>query len=190
MTTLMEVLDRDGTLAKGVDQIVWMGGAVDVLGNLDPTTIDPVVANMHAEWNAFWDPYAVERAFQRFSGIQMFPLDISNTATITPDFLSALKQQGRAFRHSQLAYETYRLVENEPFYRLWDVTATCWLERPDLYIPAQPIPLMIEQWGYEQGSIHRPLDHRTEHTQNVFTDFADLPGFYRYILDLLATNGH
>ena len=189
MTPLIDVLSKDASLAKGVGQIVWMGGAIDVPGNLDPTTINPVVANKHAEWNAFWDPFSVADLFRHFAGIQMFPLDISNSAPVTADFLSALKQQGATYRYSQFAYEAYSLVTSEPFYRMWDVTATCWLTRPDLYTPAASIPLTIQQWGFEQGWIHRPLVPGAEKAQNVFSSFANLPGFYQYVLGLLATNG-
>ncbi len=189
MTPLIDVLLRDGSLASGVGRIVWMGGAINVPGNFDPGTINPVVANTHAEWNAFWDPYSVHDVFRRFSDIDIFPLDISNSAPVSAEFIASLKQQGQTFRYSQLAFEAYSLVVSELFYRLWDVTATCWLTRPDLYAPAQPMPLTIEQWGFEQGWIHKPLPPEEEKSQNVFSSFADLAGFYQYVLALLATNG-
>jgi purine nucleosidase len=189
LTPLIDVLQRDASLAKGVGRIVWMGGAINVPGNLDPSTINPAVANTHAEWNAFWDPYSVLDVFTQFGGINIFPLDISNAAPVSADFIASLKQQGQTFRYSQLAYEAYSLVVSEPFYRMWDVTATCWLTRPDLYSAAQPMPLTIEQWGFEQGWIHKPLPPNEEKSQNLFLSFANLPGFYQYVLALLATNG-
>jgi purine nucleosidase len=188
LTPLVTVLDRDQSLSRGVSRIVWMGGAINVPGNLDPSTIDPAVANKHAEWNAFWDPYSVHEILQRFSGINIFPLDISNTAPVNAEFLAALQKQGQTSRYSQLAYEAYSLVGAEPFYRLWDVTAACWLARPDLYSQFQPMSLTIQQWGFEQGWIRQPLHHGVKKTQNVFFSFADLPGFYQYVLHLLAAS--
>ncbi len=194
MTPLVDVLSRDASLAKGVAQIVWMGGAIKAAGNLDPNTIGKAVANPHAEWNAFWDPYAVADVFQQFQGVNIFPLDITNSASITPDFMAALQAQGAKYRYSQLAFDAYSFVSSEPFYSMWDVTATCWLTRPDLYTPPIPLPLMIEQWGFEQGWIHEPFVRTprlpaTEKLQNVFFSFADNQGFYKYVLELLATNG-
>ncbi|HEY1744024.1 MAG TPA: hypothetical protein VGG18_12725, partial [Granulicella sp.] len=98
------------------------------------------------------------------------------------------------YRYSKLAYDAYSLVASEPFYSMWDVTATCWITRPDIYTPATPLPLMIEQWGFEQGWIHEPLmrarsSPSTEKLQNVFLNFADNQAFYKYVLELLATNG-
>ena len=174
MTPLTHVLSKSALLINGVGQIVWMGGAIDVPGNLDPTTTNPRGANKHAEWNAFWDPYAVAEIFSVFSGIQMFPLDISNTAQVTTQFLDALEEQGKTYRYSQLAYEAYRLVTNEPFYRLWDVTATSWLTRPDLHTPSSAMSLTIQQSGFEQGWIHKPPTPRAEKQQNVFSSFSNL----------------
>ncbi len=191
LTPLIDVLQRDASLVGGVGRIVWMGGAINVPGNLDPNTINPAVANTHAEWNAFWDPYSVLDVFKRFSGINIFPLDISNSAPVSAEFIASLKQQGQTFRFSQLAYEAYSLVVSEPFYRMWDVTATCWLTRPDLYTAPQPMPLTIEQGGaFETGMrSHKPLPPNEAKSQNVFLSFANLPGFYQYVLALLATNG-
>lgn len=190
MTPLTDVLKTDPLLSRGVKQIVWMGGAIDVPGNLDPTTVNPAVANKHAEWNAFWDPYSVADAFAYFGDIRMFPLDISNSAPVSSQFLQSLAEQGKTCRYSQLAYEAYSLVTDEPFYRLWDVTATCWLTRPDLYTPPTSMPLTIQQWGFEQGWIHKPLTPGTEKLQDVYLSFSNLAGFYQYVLQLLATNGN
>jgi purine nucleosidase len=190
MTPLVDVLRDKPGLREGIGEILWMGGAINVPGNLDPATLNPTVANTHAEWNAFWDPYAVDEMLRTFGDMHLFPLDISNSAPVTTEFLQALEAQGKKFRYSQLAFEAYSLVVNEPFYRLWDVTATCWLTRPDLYTPSTPMPLAIETWGFEQGWIRPvPVGGGPTRSQNVFLSFSDQPGFYRYVLQLLATSG-
>ena len=190
MTPLVDVLGKNPLLAAGIDRMIWMGGAIKVDGNIDPTTTNNVVANKHAEWNAFWDPYAVHDVLNTFGSIQMFPLDISNSAPVSEHFRNALEAQGQKYRYSQLAYEAYSLVTKEPFYRLWDVTATCWLTRPDLYTPPTPMPLTIVQWGFEQGWIHKPSSAGAEKPQDVFFSFSNIRGFYQYVLELLATDGN
>jgi len=191
MTPLTDVLSNEPHLIEGVDKIVWMAGAINVPGNLDPQTLNPAVANTHAEWNAFWDPYAVNEILRNYGGIHLFPLDISNSAPVDQSFVDALQTQGKTHTYSQLAFEAYGLVANEPFYRLWDVTATCWLTRPDLYTPSTPMRLAIETWGFNQGWI-RPIADDSgigAKPQNVFLGFADQSSFYQYVLDLLATSG-
>ena len=183
-TPLTDVLRRRPELAAAIAQVVWMGGAINVLGNLDPTTLNPAVANPHAEWNVFWDPFAAQDGLEMFAGIHDFPLDITNLVPISKSFMAALQAQSVKHSFSQLAYDAYRLVTNEPFYDMWDVCATVFLARPDLYLPAQPLKLRVEQWGYEQGWLRQTND--ATNTQYVHLGFHDLDGFYNYVASQLA----
>jgi inosine-uridine nucleoside N-ribohydrolase len=182
-TPLTDVTSKRPDLIPALGEIVWMGGAIDVDGNLDPSTINPVVANKHAEWNVFFDPFAVHASLQSFRDIKVFPLDITNHAAITPDFMNTLKTQGQQSTFSQLAYEGYSLVSDEKFYDMWDVCATCYLARPDLYAPAQRSPLSVVQWGFEQGWLQKTA---SGNPQNLFLSFADQAGFYSYVTSQLA----
>ena len=185
-TPLTEVLTADPGLAQGIGQIAWMGGALDVKGNLDPSTIDPAVANAHAEWNVFWDPFAADEALATFGEIAVFPLDITDTAAITKEFMATLQAQGAEHSFSQFAYEAYGLVSDEPFYDMWNVTSTVWLDAPELYSAPRQTPLEVVQWGFEQGWLQPapPMSERPSH--NVYLRFADQPGFYDYVTTRLA----
>ncbi|MBV9878968.1 MAG: nucleoside hydrolase [Gemmatirosa sp.] len=193
LTPLTDVVSAEPALLAGIEQIIWMGGAIHVAGNLDPTTISPAVANKCAEWNAFWDPFAVDAAFRMFDGMRVFPLDITNDTPLTPEFMAALQQQGQTYRWSQLAYEGYSLVSAEPFYDMWDVTATCLLTRPDLFAPPHSASLAIQTWGFDQGCISSSsaTAHHTprRHVQELYLAFADKPGFYDYVLSVLRGPG-
>ncbi len=187
MTPLPAVLEENMELVQGIGRIVWMGGAINVAGNLDPKTVPPAVANKHAEWNAFWDPFAVEFALKWFGGINVFPLDITNGTPLTKDFMAALQQQGKQYRYSQLAYEAYSLVSDEPFYDMWDVTTACWLTNPSLYAQPTQMGLEIVTWGFEQGWLRSAIspNPKIKNTQNVFLSFQNQAGFYSYVLSLL-----
>jgi purine nucleosidase len=187
LTPLTDVLKADFKLIEGIAQVVWMGGAINVPGNLDPNTVPPAVANKHAEWNAFWDPYAVDFAFRWFQGINMFPLDITNNTPLTKEFMAALQQQGKQYSYSQLTYEAYSLVAAEPFYDMWDVTTACWLTNPGLYARPTLMGLAIETWGFNQGWITAPVSRnpKLKNSQNVFLSFQNKTGFYSYVLSLL-----
>src|SRR5262249_11995673 len=96
-TPLSNVLKRRPELAAKMGQIVWMGGAVGVPGNLDSTTVPTPPWNACAEWNAFWDPESVDWIFRHTTcPIVEFPLDITNHAAITPAFMSRLQTQSQA----------------------------------------------------------------------------------------------
>jgi inosine-uridine nucleoside N-ribohydrolase len=74
LTRHSDLLGED--LATGIARLVWMGGAVRASDNLDPSTIPPEIANPGAEWNAYWDPSAVDWIFQNTSfPIVLFPQD-------------------------------------------------------------------------------------------------------------------
>lgn len=185
-TPLTYVLGKRPELAAAIGQISWMGGALNVAGNLDPTTIPPQVANKHAEWNVFWDPFAADQALATLTGIADFPLDITNSAAITPEFMATLKAQGAAGdSFSQFAFEAYGLVAAEPFYDMWDVVATVWLGAPQLYSAPESTPLQVVQWGFEQGWMQSAPDSgRPAH--DVYLSFADQAGFYDYVTAQLA----
>lgn len=185
-TPLTEVLAARPELKQGIGQIAWMGGALNVKGNLDPSTIDPAVANAHAEWNVFWDPFAADEALASLGEIAVFPLDITDTAAVTKELMATLQAQSAEHSFSRFAFEAYGLVSDEPFYDMWNVTSTVWLEAPELYSAPHQTPLQVVQWGFEQGWLQPapPMSERPSH--NLYLSFADQQGFYDYVTTRLA----
>ena len=84
---------RKPQLTAGIDRVVWMGGAINVAGNLDPSTISQAVANKHAEWNVFCDPIAAQDGLDMIKEIHDFPFDITNGADSKP-FMARLAGAG------------------------------------------------------------------------------------------------
>lgn len=181
LTPVTELLKRCPELECGIESLVWMGGAVKgIQGNLDPATLPKVVANPYAEWNAFWDPSAVDWLLRNVGfPITVFPLNITNQASITPEFMSRLKEQEKC-RYSALAYQGYSLVAQEPFYDMWDVVTTCYLTRPDLFKNPESMQLGIATQGYYQGTL-APLS-TVPRSVDVVLDFACRSDFYDYVL--------
>jgi purine nucleosidase len=187
MTPIAMLLDRPdrAKLLSKIGRVVWMGGAVNVPGNLDPTTLPAGVANPYAEWNVFWDPFAADRVFRETSvPITLFPLDITNSAAVEPGFMAALLTQGKVHRYSNLAYQSYEFVAAEAFYDMWDVTATAWLARPGLYqVPtSMQISVVTADEGM-QGALVPAADGRAI---DVVLGFADQSGFYTYVAGQFA----
>jgi len=186
-TPLMAVLDQQPELEAAIGQVAWMGGALDVPGNLDPKTIDPSVANTTAEWNVFWDPFAADRALGRLRDVKVFPLDITNTASITAQLMAQLQRQGAAGdSFSQFAFEAYGLVSDEPFYDMWNVTSAVWLDAPQVYAAPETTALQVTQWGFEQGQLLRAPSGSKRPPQEAYLSFADRAGFYSYVAKGLA----
>jgi purine nucleosidase len=129
LTTLASALDIAPEIETKIQEIVWMGGALKVPGN-----VEKVFAPEHdgsAEWNAYWDPLAVARIWQTQIPIVLCPLDITNTVPVTADFIRQLAKQRRQ-PLCDLAGLCYALAIPQNYY-CWDVLATAYLVRPEWY---------------------------------------------------------
>ena len=112
LTTIAEVFKNHPELMKNVSELHWMGGAIDVPGNLDGSPEIPnKLLNDKAEWNVFCDPAAADWVFTNapFS-IYLYPLDISDK-TIPNDFITILNQK-KETPFSKIISECYKIVEN------------------------------------------------------------------------------
>lgn len=181
MTPLYNLLKEQPQLADAISRLIWMGGAVYVGGNLDPTTIPQEVANPKAEWNAFCDPYAIDWVFKNTDfPITLFPLDVTNQAAITTGFMANLAFQGRKYPYSALACQSYAIVAREAFYDMWDVVTTCYIPHPEFFVTPSKLKLSIVTEDYWQGSLYEDNQGREI---DVVLDLADANGFYGYVLE-------
>ena len=154
LTHLQLVLEREPRLESHIRDVVWMGGAVDVPGNLEAETLPGVPVGKRAEWNAFWDPFAVDWIFGNTSvPLTVVPLDVSDQARLSAEFLDGLEQAGRHSTAARLARDAYQLVLDQPMYRLWDMTAACFALHPEFFAKPKSMRLAVEVWGPEQGAL-------------------------------------
>lgn len=182
-TPIMNLLQQSPDLGAKIEQIIWMGGAINVDGNLDPTTVPNPPWNACAEWNAFWDAPSVDWVFRNTTcPIIEFPLDMTNQAAITTDFMETLAVQAKnGSRYSELAFESYMLVSYETFYDMWDVVTTCWLTHPEFFVPPATMKLAIDATlDATQGCIKQNPSGREV---QVVLNFAEegQQAFYDYV---------
>ncbi len=181
LTPLSDVLKEYPDLEKGIARLVWMGGAIHVDGNLDPNTIPAKIANPGAEWNAYWDPLAVDWIFQNTSfPIVMLPLDVTDKAPITDEFRAKLEQQAASHQYSDLVHQSYAMVRDDPYYEMWNTTTTAYLAHPEFFEEPETMRFSIENEGFDQGTIRKSPDGRCV---DVVLDFAQKEAFYRYLLE-------
>jgi purine nucleosidase len=180
MTTLRNGLEQNRGLEAAIERLIWMGGAIYVDGNLDPTTIPPQIANKKAEWNAFCDPFSVDWVFKNTKfPIYLFPLDVTDQAAITKSFMEQFGVQAEKFPYSKLAFQSYGLVANEAFYDMWDVLTTCYIPHREFFAPAQTMSLSIVAKGFMQGTLEQTEGGRSV---NVLLDLVQPDNFYAYVL--------
>ncbi|KAK9815788.1 hypothetical protein WJX72_009484 [[Myrmecia] bisecta] len=85
LTNLALALQLDSTLAGNLAELVILGGAFFVNGNVNPA----------AEANIFGDPDAAEYVFQQPVRMRVVGLDVTHTCTFTGGQLAAMRSRGR-----------------------------------------------------------------------------------------------
>ncbi|MGK7875219.1 MAG: nucleoside hydrolase [Xenococcaceae cyanobacterium] len=129
LTTVATALDLAPEIETKIKEIVWMGGALNVPGN-----VEKAFALEHdgsAEWNVYWDPIAADRIWQTEIPLVLCPLDITNTVPVTLEFIGQLAKQ-RRYPLSDLAGLCYSLAIPHNYY-CWDILATAYLAHPEFY---------------------------------------------------------
>ncbi len=105
LTNVALALTRRPDAARGIERLVWMGGAFSG-GNVTPA----------AEFNAWWDPEAAARVLQAGIELVIVPLDATRDATVGPAEIAQLAPEAGAmlayylrFYHGAYGVEECRL---------------------------------------------------------------------------------
>lgn len=177
LTTIAEAIALQPSIIKNIQEIIWMGGALQVGGN-----VEKAFALEHdgtAEWNVFWDAISAKRIWNTDIPITLCPLDITNTVPVTPEFIKKLTQQ-RKYPISDLAGMCYSLAIPQAYY-CWDILATGYLARPEFYtIEEQETDIIAT--GISQG---RTILKSGGKKIKVMTA-VDKTKFYDYVLEQFA----
>jgi len=177
LTTLAVALDMAPDIEAKISRIVWMGGALEVPGNV-VKDLEPDQDGT-AEWNAYWDPIAIQQVWNTNLPIIMCPLDITQHVPVTPEFIRRLSRQ-RQHPVSDLVGQCYALVIPQDYY-CWDVLATAYLARPEFFGVRERETAVITH-GASQGRIHpQPGGRRVMVMESVNTE-----AFYAYVLQQWA----
>lgn len=172
LTTIAAALESDPAVESKIKEIVWMGGALNVPGNVD--RIMEGGQDGSAEWNVYWDPPAAGRIWETEIPLIICPLDITNHVPITQAFVRRLARQ-RQYPVSDLAGMCYALVMHQDYFA-WDVLTTAYIGKPELF--------QLREWeteiiltGPSQGrTLVRPGGRKI-----MALDKVDLDQFYAYI---------
>jgi purine nucleosidase len=177
LTTVAAALHAAPAIEEHIAEIVWMGGALDVPGNVD-AGFEPA-HDMSAEWNAYWDPSAVEQVWRTGIRLVVCPLDLTNRLPVTSHFARRLSAR-RRYPLSDFAGQCYALVAHG-YYYFWDVLTTAYVGRPDIFRVSQRETVVVAE-GRSQGRIRPEDGGRTIH---ALSD-VDVAAFHAYILEQWA----
>ena len=176
LTTVAAALDLAPDIESKIKEIVWMGGALNVMGNVDP--IMEGGQDRTAEWNVYWDPFGAARVWATKIPIIICPLDLTNHVPVTSAFL---KQLGKQYKYplSDFAGQCYALVVHQDYF-FWDVLTTAYIGHPE-YFTLKDYETEIITTGKSQGrTLVKPGGRKIR-----ALDTVDLNKFYSYVLDSL-----
>jgi purine nucleosidase len=177
LTTVATALDLAPEIETKIEKIVWMGGALNVPGNVEQS-LEPG-QDGSAEWNVYWDALAAERVWQTEIPLVLCPLDLTNTVPVTSEFVRQLAKV-RRYPLSDLAGQCYALSISQVYY-FWDLLATAYLAHPEFY-ELREWETVIVTTGKSQGRTKIEMGGRKIQAM----DKVDQAKYYAYILQQWA----
>jgi purine nucleosidase len=173
LTTVATALEKAPDIESKIKRIVWMGGALNVAGNVEKN-FEPR-HDGSAEWNVYWDPISAAQVWQSNIEIIMCPLDLTNNVPVTSEIVRQMGRQ-RDYPISDLAGQCYALVIPQDYY-FWDVLATAYLAKPEFY--------QLKEWETEiiSTGISQGKTKVVAGGKKIFAmDKVDKEAFYNFIL--------
>lgn len=180
LTNLAWALEKEPAIEQNISELVWMGGALDVPGNVDEAGHDGT-----AEWNVYWDPAAAKRVWESDLDITMFPLDATNIVPVTDEFLRRIGRQYE-YVHSRAAGNMWALTAahekrtGEDYY-FWDTLTTSYLAAPEL-CGFREVRCDIVRDGPSQG---RTVVTESGRLVKAAVSLVDAADFYDHVLETL-----
>ena len=165
-------------------EIVWMGGAIyPTPGNIDPGIA--IGANPDAEWNAYWDPYAVDTLFRSGVDFTIFPLGVTNDYPLDTAFFENYIYPNKSYPMIDLAGQMYATVAFEAGYCFWDSVTTAYIGKPDLFT-TETRKLAIDT-RYDSSGFGTISESEAGFDINVAQKSESTEAFYDYFIDLLKS---
>lgn len=184
LTPLVTAWEMNPEIKDGIDEIIWMGGALEPkggncgfpYGNVDPGLAPG--ANANAEWNAYWDPYAVQNVLASGVPLTMFPLNATNEVMLSAEIVLKFAPESAKYPLYALAGQMYSMVAFEAGYAFWDTVTTAYVDRPDMYFIEEKKLLNVTT-GSDEGNI---VESEKGYPVNVVVDI-NVNKFYEYIFE-------
>jgi 5'-nucleotidase len=131
LTNVALALAKNPSAAKQIREIVVMGGAIEVEGNVYKLLVG--LKNTVAEWNVYLDPQALVEVLATGVPVRLIPLDATRTAPVTPQFVNRIRTSPRDEASNFLLslLEAVNPQIEDGSYYFWDVVAAVAVAQPD-----------------------------------------------------------
>lgn len=178
MTNLALALTMSPEIARGISEIVLMGGAHSEGGNITP----------YAEFNVYADPHAAAKVFYSGIPIRCLSLDVTHQVRATADRIKRVRkvdnQQAEIAGDLLLASCKLEFSANgDRDAPLHDPTTIIALTRPDLFSGRQAQVEIVTEPGEKFG---RTIPHFCEGGHVTWYEQADDAGIFEELCRLLG----
>lgn len=133
LSNIADALKIDPTISKNIKTIHFMGGALNVHGNVEASGHD-----ISAEWNVYNNPKALDVVLKSGVPLVMVSLDSTNKVPVTKEFMQSLKKQDD-FMVSRLLHQIWSVIATQiessnyqKTYFFWDTLAAAVAANPNL----------------------------------------------------------
>ncbi|WP_454855134.1 nucleoside hydrolase [Rhizobium binxianense] len=184
MTNIALALIQHPDVARGIRQIVSMGGAFTALGHRTPW----------AEFNIYADPHAAEIVYRSGIPIVVMPLDMTFQALFTAEHLQSFRERGGAA--GSALYNLFSAFDRSDVKRfgrpggpIHDATTIAWLIKPDLFA-SRKAAVGTQVTGLAMGYTYADFYQKMDRTPNaiVVTD-VDEAGFIDLLIERISLYG-
>jgi purine nucleosidase len=183
LTNVALALIQHPDVARGIRQIVSMGGAFTALGHRTPW----------AEFNIYADPHAADIVFQSGVPIVLMPLDMTFQALFTAEHFERFRAGGAAGAALYNLFTTFDRSDEKRFGRpggpIHDATTIAWLIRPELFTSREAfvgVQVTGLTMGYTYADFYKKMDRPANAT--VVTE-VDETGFIELLIERIARHG-
>ncbi|WP_341636737.1 nucleoside hydrolase [Staphylococcus casei] len=180
LTDLAKAITVAPTIVSNIKRLVWMGGTFLDRGNVEEPEHDG-----SAEWNAFWDPEAVQVVFDTNIKIDMVALESTNQVPMTWEVRQAWANE-RHYPGVDFLGVSYAAVpplthfQTNSTYFMWDVLTTAYVGKPEL-VQQHTVSVSIHTDGPSQGQTY--IDQLNGRPVSV-VDNVNREDFFNYITSL------
>lgn len=158
LTDLARALDAAPEIETKIEKLYWMGGSLDGHGNVVQVNADGT-----QEWNAFWDPYAVERVLASNIPMEVIGLESSEELPLTNElkmhWAGLLK-----YPAVDLAGQAYSLLVNPPIQTaqlyFWDILTVISALYPEVVLTAEKRKVKVITKGTAAGRMEEDPNGR------------------------------
>ncbi|WP_294920250.1 nucleoside hydrolase [uncultured Lactobacillus sp.] len=171
LTDLARALETNSQIADNIEKLYWMGGSLDGHGNVVQVNADGT-----QEWNAFWDPFALETVLKSNIPMQIIGLESSEELPLTDELRmhwASLSEHPAM----DLVAQGYCLLVNPPIptsqLYFWDVLTVISALYPEVVLTTKKHKVRVITQGLAAGRLEddpagREITLVTKADKNLF----------------------